>query len=531
MSMRSPLCLFVLFAVTSPMNVSAAQLTSPVTLNSVTLFSQGADLQNSSQLSLPAGESDIVFTGIANVVDEQSINVRMDNNVTVLSSRLNDTLPKAEEMSPHSLLQSKLAELKHELRQLTAQQENIQPQLDVLAANQALNNKSTAETQKYLQLVKSKGVELLQERAELAEKIALKQKEIKTLKNQSNDNFSASRLGKQIIVKVFSPKAVSTQVSLTYISPNASWTPGYDIYSDGINQPIRLVYKAIISQTTGINWENVNLTLSSADPTRTLDVHLPEPVHLDFLATQPLPAESKRYSYAPPKKTLAQEKDSVEMSGSLAKASTDMQAHSSVNTRYAISLPWNIPSDNIPRTVTLKEAQIKGSYRYIAIPKISNEAFLQVNIDDWEDLNILPGNSQLFYEKNKTGNGYLKMPEDGEALKITLASDPRLIIQRKSMLKKENATGLFDDKVVRDFSYSLNVKNSHAQAVGLTIIDQIPISTNSDIIVEKMKYGEAQFNKQTGELRWDLQLSSGENRKIPFSYSVKYPQHMIFTGW
>ena len=63
-----------------------------ITLNKVTLFIQGAELQGQSTVSLTKGESEIVLTGIANDINPNSINVGFgeNSNVQVLSISLNE---------------------------------------------------------------------------------------------------------------------------------------------------------------------------------------------------------------------------------------------------------------------------------------------------------------------------------------------------------------------------------------------------------------------------------------------------------
>lgn len=200
------------------------------------------------------------------------------------------------------------------------------------------------------------------------------------------------------------------------------------------------------------------------------------------------------------------------------------------NVHYTLSLPWQIDSDNTARTVVIKEESVAGDYRFFAIPKLSNDVYLQVQIKEWEQLNLIPGESQIFFDNNRTGLGYLQPPEDGNSLDIQLNRDPKLIIQRKAVLKKENAISIFNDSVVRNFSYTVTVKNSYSEAVDLTLVDQIPISSHSDITVDKMQYGQAQLNAKTGELSWKLHLAGKENVSLPFSYSVKYPQNIQPSG-
>ena len=54
--------------------------------------------------------------------------------------------------------------------------------------------------------------------------------------------------------------------TISYITPNAYWTPYYDIRVDDIKSPLKVVYKSKITQTTGIDWKKVKLSLSTSVP-------------------------------------------------------------------------------------------------------------------------------------------------------------------------------------------------------------------------------------------------------------------------
>lgn len=250
------------------------QLTQPLTLKDVTVYLHGASLQGEETLNLPAGESEIIFTHIANSVTDDSIAISIDNGVTVLSSRiaLMETQPNA---SP-SEIQQQLKAAKVEQAKLTAEKNNIAAQIKVLEANSTLTNKSAAEVGKYLQMVKEKNGELLRADNELTQKLADNQLEIEKLEQRESTNNGDSEAADDpqvIIAKVYAPQAVTAKAVVRYMTPNAAWTPLYDVHASAINQPLRLVYKANIRQYTGLAWKNVNLVLSTNEP----DTHLTLP--------------------------------------------------------------------------------------------------------------------------------------------------------------------------------------------------------------------------------------------------------------
>lgn len=551
MLILKPLPLAMLFA-GCVSSAWGAQLIQPLTLKDVTVYLHGASLQGEERLNLPAGESEIIFTNIANSVIDDSIAISLDSGVTVLSSRL-----ALQERQPNALpsdIQQQLKTARQEQANLTAEKDNIAAQMKVLEANNTLTNKSAAEVGKYLQMVKEKNGELLRADNELTQKLADNQLEIEKLEQREsmrNGDSEAADDPLVIIAKVYAPQAVTTKAVVRYMTPNAAWTPLYDIHASAINQPLRLVYKASIHQYTGLAWKNVNMVLSTSEPDTHLSLPHLETQYVDIPEYGSVSGSLSASAYKQESEQMmhgsASSDEIFKAEKAAAKAAKEQQARrkyaaqaapvsprpesfTAQNVRYALSLPWQIDSDNTARTVVIKEESVSGKYRFFAIPKLSNDAYLQVQIKDWEQLNLIPGESQIFFGNNRTGLGYLQPPEDGSSLDIQLNRDPKLIIQRKAELKKENAISIFNDGAVRNFSYTLNVKNSYAEAVDLTLLDQIPVSSNSDITVEKMQYGQAQFNAKSGELSWKLHLAGKENVSLPFSYTVNYPKNMQVSG-
>lgn len=552
MFILKPLPLALFLASVSVSSAWSAQLTQPLSLKEVTVYLRGASLQSEETLNLPAGESEITFTQVADSVLPDSIAIAMDNGVTVLSSQLmqQGTQPKTD-------LQQQLTHAQQEKAELNAEKNNITAQIKVLEANRSLTNKSAAEVGKYLQMVKERNGELLLAASKLEQRIAEKENEIDEIGQQQD--LAGDKYHNQIVARIYTPKAVSSHAVVRYMTPQAAWTPSYDIHASAINQPLRLVYKASIRQYTGLAWKNVKLVLSTSEPDTHLTLPRLETQYVDVrdesikmsgyayesgsgsldAAFEQAPAQEKatvrKDAYAAEKAKAAADKKAAEAPrryAAPAKASSPRPAENftALNVRYALTLPWQIDSDNNARTVVIKEESVSGNYRFFAIPKISNDAYLQVQINAWEDLNLIPGESQIFFGNNRTGVGYLQPPEDGKSLNIQLNRDPKLIIQRKTVQKKENAVSIFNDDAVRNFSYTLNVKNSYAEPVDLTLLDQIPVSANSDITVEKVQYGQAQYNAKTGELSWKLHLAGKESTSLPFSYAVKYPKNITPSG-
>src|SRR5690606_17499736 len=70
----------------------------------------------------------------------------------------------------------------------------------------------------------------------------------------------------RLLLQVYSPVSGQTDLTVSYLTPNAYWLPAYDLRVDNITKPIKISYKAKLVQTSGIDWKQVKLSLSTSTP-------------------------------------------------------------------------------------------------------------------------------------------------------------------------------------------------------------------------------------------------------------------------
>ena len=70
----------------------------------------------------------------------------------------------------------------------------------------------------------------------------------------------------KLILQVMNEVAGNTDFELSYLSYGATWQPFYELRATSITDPMQLMYKAKVTQNTGIDWKKVKLTLSSGNP-------------------------------------------------------------------------------------------------------------------------------------------------------------------------------------------------------------------------------------------------------------------------
>ena len=537
-------CLMLpLLACSMSINAYAQSMSQKVDIDQVTVFLRGAELFNSSSFQLPEGESEVVFSNVAGNMNEQSLSISADNGVMVLSRTVRHDYLVEEVYSPRAKeLQDELdaAEVKRQLLQV--QQSVANEQLILLQKNSQLVQgdgvMAVDELEKMFNFVGRTMSAILEEQNRLNHELTELNKDIAKLSQQLNEEQNKGyQPGGQVIVKFYAPKAVTTNVRMSYVVNNAGWVPAYDLHVPKMNEPVQLTYKANVFQNTGIQWEKVNLTLSTGNPSQGIQAPTLSPWHLSAYDPQVLTTVA---AYETKDMLIVADKAMKPM-GSSGGSTTRYVANntldgyvstnaSGINTTFDIAIPYTVPSDGKGHMVLVQNAQVPAEYEYMVIPKLDPDTFLQARITDWKSLNILPGQTNVYYENSFIGQGYVSVNQVKDGLTFSLGRDKRIIVERIEDKNNTGSAGMFGGSTEKSFAYTIKLHNTRSDAVKLVVLDQIPVSQDEKITLENLKLASGVHNKNTGEVKWTIDLKSDEKKDITYSYTVKYPKEMTVNG-
>jgi hypothetical protein len=238
----------------------------------VTLFLSGAQVFEKSQGTVPAGESVILIKGLSPYLEEKSIQAKGTGNFTIqaVNKRL-DFLSEKE-------VNEKVKALEDKIREITSTQTKENTRLEILAEKASLldaNKKlggtqagtSVAELKQAMDFYEAELTKISTERAQINASIQKENEEINRLQNQiramlESENKSTS----EIRIRVKATAAGQASFDLNYLVANAGWYPKYDVRVKNVSSPLSLNYKAEVYQNTGVDWKNVKLRFSNADP-------------------------------------------------------------------------------------------------------------------------------------------------------------------------------------------------------------------------------------------------------------------------
>jgi uncharacterized protein (TIGR02231 family) len=498
-------------------------------IEQATVFLHGAQLTSTAKVKMIKGENEILLTNVAGDINQQSLTVNAGAGVVVESAVFQNNYLVSDILSPRA------RQIKDSVELLTGLRSNINDKIAVLVEQLAIlqNNRkvggdnsgmSVAELTKLLDLVNARMEQYLNQKYKQEELRRKTDERIALLNQQLNEERKKGfQPGGQLLVKFLAKEATTNEVVINYTVPNAGWTPSYDIRVEDISKPANLFYKANIYQNCGVTWENVRLSLSTGNPQEGADAPILAPWHLNFYNPAPYGRENQKLAYAPGVAESRMYKKSL-VATDEEQSSIDEYVtvdNSGISTTFDIDLPYSIPNDGKQHLVAVKKYDLPASYRYFAVPKLDKDAFLQAQVTNWEDLNLLPGQTNIFYEGTYVGQGYLDTRNTSDTLTFSLGRDKKVIVKREQD-KKYRSVRMIGSNTKETFAYTIIVRNTRKDLINLVLQDQLPVSNDKDISIEDTEKSGAELDETTGKLTWTMNIKPGATEKVTLGYTVKY---------
>jgi uncharacterized protein (TIGR02231 family) len=340
-----------------------------------------------------------------------------------------------------------------------------------------------------------------------------------------NEPFSTIR------VSVSANAKTSGNFKVSYFVGNVSWTPQYDIRVKSADSPVELLYKAMVSQNTGEDWNQVKVRLSTGNPAAGSDKPTLNPWYLNFQPQVMIKSEQRKNDDRKFKESmLAMPSGAVELqveAGAIYQWVT--ASESQLSTEYDIALPYTITSSNNPIAIEIKKDILPAKYSYFAVPKIEREAFLVASITGWQDFDFRQGPANIYFENTFVGGTSLDPNTLNDTLVISLGRDQRIIVKREKL--KESAGNQFiGSNRTRNYTYETSLKNNRKESVTILVEEQIPVSQDKEIEVKAIDFSGGELNAETGKITWKLEIAPGQQVKKKLSFSIKHPKDRPVMG-
>ncbi len=352
----------------------------------------------------------------------------------------------------------------------------------------------------------------------------------------------------QIFLQVMCKKAGEIPVELSYYTTNAGWTAVYDVRVNSKTNKVKLVYKASLTQTSGVDWKKTKLTLSTGTPNFGVTAPVLTPWYLQLYVPGIYTDLQRRAAAGNAQRNMIQsfkddrvladevvvtamgldrKEKSVGYDTQTIDPSTLQQYttlnEGQLNTNFEIDLPYDIASDGELHSVTIKDQEIACTLKNYAVPRIDKDAYLLAEVADWQNLDLLPGDANIIMDDTYIGKSVIDPNTTADTLNLSLGRDKRVAVKR-SLVKELSSIKTSSKESKQVFTYEVLVKNNKLTDVNLLLKDQYPLSSIKEVVVTLEDGSTATVNAETGVLTWKIDLKPGESKKVRFSYSVKYPK-------
>jgi len=645
-------------------------------IRQVTVFTAGAQVEHSKSVDLGAGKQVVTFEKLTDFVDPNSIQLKSSENATILSVRTRKNFDEVAIAKQDVVaLNGKRTKLKDEEQAFRNEYTVLLYDEQLLLKNNDLGSQQQAvkiaELKEASVFYHSKLTEIQTRKSQLEDEIERVIRAMNEIEQEINTRRSLPvKNYTEIQVELDVTTAGKTDFIFSYITPNASWKPYYDMRSNGVGAPVLLEAKGLVTQDTGEDWDQVQLILSTNDPYDNTQEAILEPWQLNYYTPAPRRAAIQRpdfsydysgetiygevldavsgeplafakiqptlnpnlvvstdaagrfsfvvprgeYSYSvnylgynsasisidqpftkillypqaiamdkispftgsggsgggnrggigrgfgnddgngvstitredisrmPDRKTadVLQRIPGVQSSKRTSKrerssntgweyneyAADSMQVmamsvEKDLRMEFQITTPFTIPSDNADHRVAIAVHTMPANYEYHAVPKLDASVYLVAQISGWEQLNLLSGESNLYFDGTFIGKSYVDVNSTKDTLSFSLGKDRKIVIDRKRSEEnsKSRAVG---NRTKYEVQWDFTIRNNGGSAIPLIIKDHFPITINNDIKVKQGSYVGATLNDKTGILTWRMTLTKGESKLFSFNYSVDY---------
>lgn len=552
--MKSLHCLMILSLLLLPSHSFSAEtqrLTAPARISAVTVFADRVLATRSVSLHLKPGTHLIVFEKLSALVQDDSVQVKGKGTATAIIAGL--------EVKRSFLEQSgeiRVQELDNQIRELERRSGSLDAKKAGLASQKAfvesirvawgdriskelgIGRPTTTELLEASAFVGTQATKTEEQSRDLeAEKKILVEK-IDALRRQREEVAGSQRKeNKDIEVLVEVTREGQMTFELTAITLQAGWVPAYDVRLAADAASAELTFRAMVRQQTGEDWNNVDLTLSTARPASGGAPPEPTPWRISFYRPQPVMKSSMLRGAPAP--LMAKNMDGMQSGGSVreeamaeatpAELETARVSDEQSSVAFHIPRRMDIPSDNSPHACVVAIEKLPVAMEYQAVPKLSPAVFLKSEITNHAAYPLLPGKVSTFVGNTLTGSSYLKKVASGEKFDLFFGTDDQVTVKREELMQRKEA-GMFGSNRA-SYRYLVTMANFHTQPLTVTLLDQLPLAGDEEIKVSLTEPShKPEQVKNDGSIIWKIPFKAGEKKELSFGIQVEYPKDREISG-
>ena len=572
----------------------------------VVVYADQAEVRREVACKLSGGENTVTIVGFPEVMDPDSVRVELKGKKegtatitdvvyvsqyrleeaegrgekeknSVIAETVSVSVSESEQLSHEkAILEKKRGVLKNELKllsKLKAVLEDGRPQ----TSEEALKRLKLATDRQHLNSIVdfvefcgSRTQELENRSDTLQEQLDSVNTKLETIRLNAEKSGELNEKGKvkgdeftramQIVLE--SDGAENVEVLLSYLVNKASWNSLYHLRVSIEDSIVQVHYFGQVSQSTGEDWVNTPISLSTASPSKGGSPPVLTPQNLSrsyrgivrkrrWSITREVydPTIEDCYNEGQEEFSSFHEKFTTNTSAfappppmqPVEESQSELKTGLFIQT-FDVPRPVTIPSDNTEHKVSVTVIDLESVFEHLCFPEESGNVYLIAKATNTSDYPLLSGPSSVFVGNDFISKSRLESVSPGEEVRCSLGVDPLVRVKLKGgeSFQSHQAGWISKGTTSQDYHKTTTVKNTKSKRINVKIVESVPVSQDERIKVHVIhpsgckRVGVKTFMKGGGEggsvmlneknhLEWFLEVSANCERKFTLNYVVEYP--------
>ena len=535
----------VLATAFAAMPARAADLDATSSIDTVTVYPDGASVTRVISLDLPPGDNRVVAKDFPLTLDPSSLRVEGEAGEKLTIGAI-DTRP------PRPAPPVNLSEIDRRIETLRDQRADLDGAIASADARRKFAQRFAEASPAGLG-EKGEARPLSDWRAAfaaIADEVATAETAIRDCKRKQRDidreiaRLEQDRSAKpparlEVSIDLASAAATKATLRVTYSVRNARWTPLYDARLDtgarDRKPALELVRRAEITQSTGEDWSNVRLDVSTVRTARggdapdlnSLIVQYPQAPHSAAFGGVS-PDRARSVAQLAPAPVMQDQADNLARKAEKADEQQATADISAFQASFRIGGRVSIGASEGAKSLRIASATIAPDLVIRSTPVLDPTAFLQASFVQGEDAPLLPGKVSIYRDGTFVGLGRMAAAGKDETVRLGFGADDKVKIERTVLKRNEGSAGLIVTSKTDERAFKTSVRNGHDVPIRIAIQDRLPVSENEDIVVEMLPSTTppttTNVHDKRGVLEWAFEAKPAEVRDINFAWRVRWPK-------
>lgn len=495
------------------------------TIESVTVHPKNATIQRLVKANITAGYNTLEIINISNNIDVNSLKVLAKSGITITEKSIAKMNNVKENIPLDVTKENKLNQITDYIADTEAELTIVRKKMNyittvLLGNNFIVENETNAKLNERFSFYEEKYLALREREKKL-------KAELLNLNNEKNDFGKLNKEATPTISKfannkikliIFSEKPEITDLKINYLVTNVSWKPFYEVHCNNIeSDKISIIYKAVIQQNTGEDWNNVSLSFSTNQPNSNYSLPKLKPIYVRHLE-----GGTTREVSIPGEYSATSKNNNAVRIETIPTYQVPILNEFELSANYTIAEKQSIISNNIEKKyIYLSEKNANVNIKRKVMPQTNNSVYLIAEVEDWQSLNIMTGNANVFFENQQVALVNLKNNISQNILQIPFGKDNNITVNRVQ-LETSGKTKFLENAGFTDYNYLTTISNNSNKVVKIELMEQIPLAKQTGIEVTLNNTDYLNYDEALGYVTWQYNIKSKKSEDNKLSYTVKH---------